>query len=147
MTAQEEPTRDELMAMAYADGELPEAEAREFEEKLATRSDLALEVTQLKRLQVLARQVSPPEPIDHEWERLAADPVHQTGVGFGLVAVVFGAVGLAAWGTALVLSSDLGTTPKALISLLIVGFLSLLLTAARARARTAPFDPYTEVRR
>ena len=64
-----------------------------------------------------------------------------------VVATAFGAVGLAIWSLVLVFTSDLGSTPKTLLALLIVGFVTLVLMAARARARTAPYDPYTEVRR
>ena len=68
-----EPTRDELLAMAFFDGELaPEARA-EFEARLADDADLRRQVAELKELDVLARNAAPREPMDHEWAALERD--------------------------------------------------------------------------
>ena len=69
-----EPSRDELLAMAYVDGELAPDAAAEFEGRLADEAHLGLHVAEFKKLELMARQLAPPEPADHEWLRLGRDP-------------------------------------------------------------------------
>ena len=148
MNGESEPTREQLQAMAYADGELEQSVRREFEQQLAARPDLAREVTQLNRLQVLARQMAGPEPMDHEWARLERDPLQRAGIGGGLLLLLIGAVGLTGWlGWEIGVSRDLNPVVKLLLWALLGGGLLMLLASIRARLRTLPFDPYTEIQR
>lgn len=149
MTSQDRPpTRDELMAMAYVDGELDEGGRREFERRMADSRELALEVTELQRLAVLARQLAPPEPVDLEWARLEREGLHRTGMRGGLLLLVLGSAGLAVWaGFALAASDSLSAPVKVLLLGTALGLFALFLTLLRARLRTLPFDPYTEVKR
>lgn len=143
-----EPTRDELEAMAYVDGELDPARRSAFEERLNTERSLALEVAELERLAVLARQVTPPEPMDSEWRRLAADPVQRAGLPLGFLASALGAIGLFLWGiVAILVDPSLELLPKIFLTLLLLGLLLVFLLVARARLRTLPFDPYRDVQR
>ena len=142
-----EPTKEQLDAMAYADGELEGPARREFEDLMATRPDLAREVTRLKRLEILARQAAGPEPMDSEWARLDASPLHRGGLGLGLGFLLLGASGLCLWFGFELLRSDLPPWSKACLGSLFAGALLLLCVTVRARLRTLPFDPYTEIKR
>ena len=148
MTAAEtHPTRDELLAMAYVDDELaPEARA-EVERRMATEPTLAREVARYQGLAVLARQVAPPEPMDHEWRRLEREPLHRTSTVAGWVLLCLGALGLGAWVVYELLIAPIGPLPKALACAVVVGVLVLFLATLRARLRTLPYDPYLEVQR
>lgn len=142
-----EPTKEQLDAMAFADGELAGPARREFEELMTSRPDLAREVTQLKRLEVMARQAAGPEPMDGEWARLAADPLQRGARGLGLCLLLLIPTGLFLWSGFEVLRSDLPLLGKVCVSGLILGAVLLLGATVRARLRTLPFDPYTEIKR
>jgi anti-sigma factor RsiW len=143
----QEPSRDQLLAMAYVDGELDAAARAAFEQQLSAREDLRLEVVQLQRLEVLARRMAGPEPMDHEWKRLARDPLQRTSTVVGFAALAIGATGLAGWGAFEVWTSDMEPAPKYLLAALCAGALILFLVTLRGRLRTLPYDPYTEIER
>ncbi len=147
MTTDREPTRDELLAMAYADGELAADARSEFEERMAHEPALCREVAEQKKLEVIARQVAPREPKDHEWERLESEIVHPAGIGLGFLALFVGALGITIWCGWELAASDLEIVPKILLFLILGGFILLFLVVLRARLRTLPYDPYTEVER
>lgn len=147
MAPEREPTRDELQAMAYADGELPEAERPEFETRLAKNPALGKQVSEYLALAVLARQLAPPEPMDHEWDRLARDPVQRMGFGVGWMLLLAGAFGTGGLIVFKIVGSDMATLEKVLTLALIGGGLSLLLVTLRGRLRTLPYDPYEKVQR
>ena len=63
MPPDKDPTTDELKAMAYADGELTDADRTEFEARLATEPALARQVSEYRALEIIARQMAPPEPM------------------------------------------------------------------------------------
>jgi anti-sigma factor RsiW len=147
MASEREPTREELQAMAYADGELAPAERAEFERQLAGRPDLALEVTRLQRLDVLARHAAGPEPKDLEWRRLRADPLQRAGLGLGWTLLVAGAAALLAAGVWALWQSDAALALKLGASAVLAGFAILLAASVRARLRTRAFDPYEEIDR
>jgi anti-sigma factor RsiW len=141
------PTQDELLAMAYVDGELQPDARRAFEQRLAGEPSLAREVTALRRLEVLARSATPPEPMDHEWTRLERELLHGAGTRLSWTVLTFSVLGLAGWVLLEIGRSELALVPKVLI-LALAGSLALLLALAiRARARTAPYDPYTKIQR
>ena len=143
----QEPSREQLLAMAYVDGELDATARAAFEVELAAREDLRREVVQLQRLGLLARSMAAPEPMDHEWQRLERDPLQRTSTVLGFVALAVGATGLAGWGGWMVWKSELDATPKALLAALCAGALILFLVTVRGRLRTLPYDPYTEIER
>jgi len=142
------PNPDELLAMAYADGELDADTRAAFEARLGSDSDLALQVTHQQRLNLLMREMAPPEPKDTEWARLARDPLHKSGLGTGfslMLVGAFGVLGLTGWG---ILTSDaISPLWKLTLIALAVGALALFLTVLRARLRTLPYDPYTSIQR
>ncbi|MFT5286940.1 MAG: hypothetical protein ACI8TQ_003115 [Planctomycetota bacterium] len=143
-----EPTADELQAMAYVDGELGQQAAHEFERRLAGDSALALEVSELKALELIARQMAPPEPMDYEWDRLNKEPLQRASVGFGFALILIGTLGLSAWGCwEIAQSTELSTPLKALMLSIVGGFALLFLTVLRGRMRTFPLDPYTQIKR
>ena len=142
-----EPSRDELLAMAYVDGELSGAERAAFEARLADERPLLGEVAKLKKLAVLARQSAPPEPMDHEWKRLEAEALHAGGSLLAFVLATVGGLGLLGWLFFELLRSDLELLPKTCLTALLVGLGTLFLITLRARLRTRPYDPYTEIER
>jgi len=146
-SGRDEPSREQLLAMAYADGELAPDARREFETLLETRQDLLREVAQVQRLHVLARQVAVPEPMDFEWGRLARDPMQRTAVRLGWLLLAAGTLGVAGWAGWILFASELGLVPKVFLGALLAGFVLLLLATLRGRLRTLRYDPYTEVQR
>lgn len=148
MNGPSEPTREKLLAMAYADGELDEQARREFEALLERRPDLVDEVAAHRRLLVLSRSVAGPEPMDHEWARLARDPLHRAGIDGGLALLGVAALGLTGWaGYELATAPDLAVGIKVLLGLGVGGTLALFLATLRARLRTLPYDPYRDLER
>lgn len=142
-----EPSQDELTAMAFADGELGAAEHAAFELRLADDPRLAREVARYRSLQVLARQVAPPEPMDFEWRRLARDPLQRALTFGGWLLAALGALVLVAWGEYVVAISDMPLVPKLALGGLVLGIALLFAAAIRERLRTRAYDPYTEVQR
>lgn len=142
-----EPSRDELLAMAYADDELnPEARA-DVERRMADEPLLNLAVARYRRLEVLARHVAPPEPMDHEWRRQSRDPLQRVGAFLGWGSLALGALGLALWCLIALVRADLELIPKALCLAAVLGVALLFCSALRARLKTLPYDPYVEVER
>ena len=142
-----EPTPDQLLAMAYADGEMGQADRAAFEARLEHDPGLSKEVAQYLSLAVMARRLAPREPMDYEWDRLARDPLHRAGGGIGWLLLTVGAVGLTLWGMLEIFRSNLDVVPKSLVLALMVGSIALLLITLRARIRTLPYDRYTGVER
>lgn len=143
-----EPTADQLLAMAYADDELGAADRAMFQARLAREPELGREVAKHRSLEVLARRLAPPEPMDHEWRRLALDPLQRGAVGLGWLALCVGAVGLAGLAFWRFVSDDsIGPLERGLVASLVVGAGLLLAAAVRARLRTLPYDPYRNVQR
>lgn len=133
--------------MAYVDDELaPEARA-EVEARIAAEPSLARQVVEYRKLEVLGRALAPPEPEDYEWRRIEEDGVHRAALGLGWTLVFVG--GLIGFGwLALELSrAEMPLLPKVLVGLLIGGLTIVFLLTLRARLRTMPYDPYTEVER
>jgi anti-sigma factor RsiW len=145
--SEREPSRDELLAMAYADGELAPAERARFEQRLSEEPALAREVAELRRLELLARHAAPPEPMDHEWERLARSTSQRGLRSAGALLLGAGLLGLVAWGIFCLESSQASWAPKLFVPLLAAGALLLLAAALRARMRTLRYDPYRDIRR
>lgn len=142
-----EPTPDELLAMAYADGEVTPEERARFEARLAAEPVLAREVAAQMRLTVLAREVAPPEPADHEWARIERSALHRLGWLLAVVFVVLGLTCTIGYGTWCLACSDAPLVLKLALGLAAAGFVTWFVLVARARARTRRFDPYTEVKR
>jgi anti-sigma factor RsiW len=148
MTAPERtPSPDELLAMAYVDGELKPKDRAAFEARLDREPALVREVAAQQRLAVLARAALPREPLDLEWQRIRGSPVHRLGLPLGWTLLALGASGLALWCACEVACANIGIAPKLLTAALASGFLLLFLLAVRARVRTRPFDPYDDVQR
>ena len=133
--------------MAYADGELPHDERAQFERRLSADARLAREVARYRSLQVLAREVAPPEPMDFEWRRLARDPLQRALAIGGWLLAALGALGLVGWGEYVVAISSMPLLPKLALGGLALGIVMLFAAAIRARLRTRAYDPYTEVQR
>lgn len=142
-----EPTADELLAMAYADGELAPSERTAFEARLAREPRLAKELAELREVDVLARHAAPLEPQDHEWARLARTPLTRTASPLAWALIVLATIGLGVWLVWTECTCELDLLPKLCVLALTAGLLLLLGLAVRNRMRTLPFDPYTKVKR
>lgn len=145
--SEREPTPDELLAMAYVDGEIAAEERARFEQRLAREPQLAREVTELRALELVARRAAPPEPMDHEWTRLARSRSQRSLWLAGWLALLAGLLGLLGWSLWCLECSDWPLAPKILLPLALAGAAVLLGAAVRARRRTMRYDPYRNVQR
>lgn len=141
------PTRDELLAQAFADGELEPAERLDFERRMSLEPALAKEVAALQALDLVARQCAPAEPMDHEWRKLEGETLHQLGHRGGFGFAILGALGLFLLASINLWKSDAALEFKVLTTCLVGGLLAIFLTVLRGRLRTLPYDPYTKVKR
>ncbi len=143
-----EPSEDELLAMAYADGELNEEARREAAQRIASDEAFALRVAHYQRLDVTARSAASPEPQDTAHAKLAAEPTQRAALGLGWLALVTGLLGFYAWiFYEMIQDPEMETLPKVLLLGGIGGFLLLFLAVLRGRLRELPFDPYTKIKR
>ena len=148
MNAQTEPTRDELLAMAYVDGELSVEDCANVEARMPSEPALARQVSHYQALELLARQMAPPEPADHEWARLEGDVIHSGGSKLGWFLFTAGGLGLAGYGIyGLATAGSMNPVPRACLLCLIAGVGILMGTTIRARLRLMPYDPYRKVQR
>jgi anti-sigma factor RsiW len=145
--AELEPTSDQLLAMAYADGELSPAAAREFEARLSREPALVREVADHVRLDVLARHAAGPEPADYEWNRLRDEPLHSFGMRLGWSLFVAGLVSVAVWVLWSLESSALDPWIRLALGAALLGLAVLVALTLRARLRTLPYDPYRDIQR
>lgn len=148
MSAREsEPSADQLLAMAYVDGELAPEQRAAFAARLASEPALAKEVAELQTIEVLARQSAPPEPADHEWTRLESEPFARAFGPLSWILLGGALLGLAVWSIVWICGCGLQLVPKILVLALALGIVLRLLIGVWQRARTKPFDPYTKVKR
>lgn len=142
-----EPTPDQLLAMAYADGELDADTRAGFEARMACEPELARAVALEQRLNVLAREVAPPEPLELAWARLERSRARRFGWSLATLLVLLGLAGALGCGVYGFACSGASPFLKVSVALLAAGFLLWFALVARARARTRAYDPYTEVKR
>ncbi|MCC6408212.1 MAG: hypothetical protein IT453_13700 [Planctomycetes bacterium] len=142
-----EPSADELLAMAYADGELGAAARRDFEARLANEPALVREVAEHLRLDVLARSAAGPEPADFEWKRLSQDTLQRGGLGLGWTLLLVGALALLAWTGWTVAVSDLDLAAKLALAAVGLGVVLVGGFTLRARLATLHLDPYRDIER
>lgn len=146
---EEQPTRDELLAMAYADGELDGEERREFELRLVSEPELAEQVREVRALAVLAHQVAPPEPQDAEWDRLERDLLQRLLKRGGYT--LFSVAAVASIVLVLLSAFEIEDGVQPLVAgctvCWVAGAVALLAATIRWRARTHPHDPYVDVKR
>lgn len=142
------PSPDELLAMAFADGELSPEERLAFEKRLTKEEALGILVAEHMALDVLARRVAPREPQDFEWARLQLDPVYKTSVSLGWMLVIVGSLATLAL-TVYGVATNESLTPLTRVFILsaLLGFLLLFLSVLMRRLRTLPLDPYRHVER
>lgn len=141
------PSRDQLLAMAYVDGELTPAARSEFERRLGQEPALRREVSHFQELELLARAASPREPMDHEWAALERDPLQRGALGLGWLLLAVGALGLVGFGLLQLFRSQEPLPEKLLVAALTLGGGLLLGATLRARLRTLPLDPYRKIQR
>lgn len=141
------PSADELLAMAYADGELDPAQHAQFEARLRREPTLAAEVAAQRRIAVVARDFAPPEPMDYEWERISRSRLTRVGLWLAWFMIAVGGLGSILFGEFELLESNAHPLFKILVTLLVSGVILLFSLTLRARLRTRKFDPYTEVKR
>jgi anti-sigma factor RsiW len=142
-----EPHPDELLAMAYVDGELDPDTRSAFERRLAAEPALRREVSELTALAVLARHSAPPEPMDHEWAALARDPLQRATLGLGWLLLALGCVGLRGYALFTLWCQAVPLPVKLLVSCTVLGLALLFGATLRGRLRTAGLDPYEKVQR
>lgn len=143
----EHPTRDELLAMAYVDDQLADAERRAFQARLATEPELAREVAELQGLAVFARRAAPPEPIDVAWQHIDEDPLQKGAVSMGWLLAIAGLCGLSLLLAIALWQARISPWFKISSTALTVGLALLFVAVLRRRIESRAFDPYTSVKR
>lgn len=146
--AEAEPSEDDLLAMAYADGEMSPEEAVSFEARMEAEPRLVHRVAELHALDVLARRIAPPEPADRDWTALQLDPLYRGTVGIGwflLIAATAISFALAVWAVAT--NEGISYVHRGLILSSLLGFTLLFLSVLWRRIRAMPLDPYRNVER
>jgi hypothetical protein len=104
-------------------------------------------VADYRKLEIMARQMAPPEPADHEWTRLSSELGQRAGLRLSHGLILLGAVGLLGLAAVEWAQSDMEPVRKALMGALGLGIIVLAALVARARLRSLPFDPYRKVKR
>ena len=143
----DELERDQMLAMAYVDGELQVDERRRFESRLALEPALEKEVEELRELALLARRSIPPEPEDREWQRLGRDPLHRRGLRLGLWFCIVAVAGFAAALGVTVLGSQEHWIMQLFLLMGATGVCMITLLTLRERLAVLPHDPYRKVQR
>ncbi len=143
----DELEKDQMLAMAYVDGELELAECRRFESRLAVEPALEKEVAELREFALLARRTIPPEPEDREWQRLGQDPLHRKGLRLGLWLCILAVAGFAAALGVSVLGSNEHWTMQVFLLSGATGVCLVTLLTLRERLAVLPHDPYRKVHR
>ena len=142
-----EPTEDELLAMAYADGELHEEARREAAHRMTSDDAFALRVAHYQRLDVTARTAAI-EPQDIAHAKLEAEPTQRAALSLGWLTLTLGIVGSYAWlFYEMIRDPEMPFPLKVLTLSAVGGFLLLFLAVLRKRLRELPYDPYTKVQR
>ena len=138
---------DEMLAMAYVDGELPPDERVAFEARLASEAALGAHVEEMRSLALVTRGMLPAEPEDREWRRLNRDPIHKGATYFAWILGLVAMVGIA---VAAVASVDPTDTHWGVLLFAAFGSLAVLVLLAvtiRERLAVLPHDPYRKVHR
>lgn len=142
------PGEDELLAMAYADGELDPDEAAAFVTRLRAEPELLRLVAEHRALDVLARQVGLPEPAEIDWSNLREDRTYRGTTLAGWVLVIASAAVGAAMASGAFLFDDTVPAPaRILAGASVLGLALLFSSVLRRRLRAIPLDPYRHVQR
>ena len=139
------PSPDELRAMAYVDGELPQPERAEFEQRMRTEPELARSVAEFQALARFSSDLLPPEPADLEWQKLEQEPLQRLGLPLGWTLCLVSAIGLIGASMIGLWLSGSSLGEKLLITAGVAGLTILFLIVLRARLRVLPYDPYRKV--
>ncbi len=142
------PGEDELLAMAYADGELDPDEAAAFVTRLRAEPELLRLVAEHRALDVLARQVGLPEPAEIDWSNLREDRTYRGTTLAGWVLVIASAAVGAAMASGAFLFDDTVPAPaRILAGASVLGLALLFSSVLRRRLRAIPLDPYRHLQR
>ena len=143
-----EPTEDELLAMAYADGELDSEARREAAKRIAEDDAFALKVAHYQRLDVTTRTAAPSEPQDAAHAALAEEPLQRATLGLGWMSATLGFIAFYAWIFYEILQNEeMSGAPKVFLLCATGGLFLLFISVLRGRLRELPYDPYTEIKR
>lgn len=99
-------TQSQIRLMSYVDGEMTQQERREFEQQLATDTELAAEVAELRCLEDLTNSLQVAEPSDHEIRRFWESFYNRSEWQFGWGLLILGGAILAGYGLYELLASD-----------------------------------------
>ncbi len=148
MTADAEPTQDQLTLMAWLDGELTPAERQRFEQRLLDDPALAAEAAAQKNLMDLTRSLATLEPTEGEMRRFWTSFYNRNEWRLAWVLLALGGAGLLGEGLYLLVTAE-GLTWSLKVAALctLAGAALLVWNTARLRMRTSRFDRYRGVMR
>lgn len=141
------PEADQMLAMAFADGELRGAQLAEFSERVAKEPDLARVVGEFRKLELLARQVAPPEPRDFVWREHSTGMFHKNMLAASFLALILAGCVVVVHFCA---EAFQVRPPVPLATAGVLGFAGLgllLLESWRWRRAERDHDPYLHVQR
>ena len=143
-----EPTEDELLAMAYADGELEPEARREAAKRIAEDDAFALRVAHYQRLDVTTRTAISHEPQDTARAELPREPLQRATISLGWMSATVGFIAFYAWVFYEILQNEeMSGAPKVFLLCAAGGLFLLFLSVLRGRLRELPYDPYTDIER
>lgn len=142
-----EPTRDELLAMAFVDDQLAPEDRVVFEKRLGEELPLAREVAALRRLDLFAKSAARTEPVDLAWQEIDSAPSQRTVLGLGWILIFAGALGLLGIVLFGILDSEIPAWQKVSLLAVFGGLGLVFLAILKRRIQSRPFDPYTAVKR
>lgn len=143
-----EPTEDELLAMAYADGELEPEARRQAAKRIAEDDAFALRVAHYQRLDVTTRTAISHEPQDTARAELSREPLQRATISLGWMSATVGFIAFYAWVFYEILQNEeMSGAPKVFLLCAAGGLFLLFLSVLRGRLRELPYDPYTDIER
>jgi len=142
------PSEDELLAMAYADGELGAEEATNFSARLKAEPALLRLVAEHRALDVLARQVGHPEPAEIDWSDLKEDRTYRGTTAAGWILLTLSvSIGVAIASGEFLLDDTVPAPTRILAGAGVLGLALLFGSVLRRRLRAIPLDPYRHLQR
>jgi anti-sigma factor RsiW len=138
----------QILMMGYIDGELSGEDEKRFKDHAYKCPACAEELVKYQKLAELTDSLQLKEPADYEWERIYKNLFNKIETRFGWICAISGLVILFAYLMyEIAVGWEISAWFRIGLALALVGFVLLLLSAARHRMRIKKFERYEAVKR